>query len=113
DRIAARHPADPLRYLLANGRSARLFDHSDLRGEPWLVASELRYEAKDALLLRAAPVDEAYLRRSLPERFVQQDLVQWDADKRALVARRQSSFDRIVLDSRPAGRIDPAHAAAA
>lgn len=78
-----------------------------------LVASELRYEAKDALLLRAAPVDEAYLRRSLPERFVQQDLVQWDADKRALVARRQSSFDRIVLDSRPAGRIDPAHAAAA
>ncbi|NEL81141.1 MAG: ATP-dependent helicase HrpB, partial [Xanthomonas perforans] len=47
DRIAARHPNDPLRYLLANGRSARLFDHSDLRGEPWLVASELRYEAKD------------------------------------------------------------------
>ncbi|MCS3811297.1 ATP-dependent helicase HrpB [Xanthomonas sp. 4461] len=113
DRIAARHPADPLRYLLANGRSARLFDHSDLRGEPWLVASELRYEAKDALLLRAAPVDEAYLRRSLPERFVQQDVVQWDADKRALVARRQSSFDRIVLDSRPAGRVDPAQAAGA
>ncbi|KHL52481.1 ATP-dependent helicase HrpB [Xanthomonas cannabis] len=113
DRIAARHPADPLRYLLANGRSARLFDHSDLRGEPWLVASELRYEAKDALLLRAAPVDEGYLRRSLPERFVQQDVVQWDADKRALVARRQSSFDRIVLDSRPAGRVDPAQAAGA
>ncbi|WP_162277020.1 ATP-dependent helicase HrpB [Xanthomonas campestris] len=113
DRIAARHPTDPLRYLLANGRSARLFDHSDLRGEPWLVASELRYEAKDALLLRAAPVDEGYLRQSVPERFVQQDVVQWDADKRALVARRQSSFDRIVLDSRPAGRVDPAQAAAA
>ncbi|WDJ89619.1 ATP-dependent helicase HrpB [Xanthomonas campestris] len=113
DRIAARHPTDPLRYLLANGSSARLFDHSDLRGEPWLVASELRYEAKDALLLRAAPVDEGYLRQSVPERFVQQDVVQWDADKRALVARRQSSFDRIVLDSRPAGRVDPAQAAAA
>ncbi|MCC8691413.1 ATP-dependent helicase C-terminal domain-containing protein, partial [Xanthomonas campestris] len=113
DRIAARHPTDPLRYLLANGRSARLFDHSDLRGEPWLVASELRYEAKDALLLRAAPVDEGYLRQSVPERFVQQHVVQWDADKRALVARRQSSFDRIVLDSRPAGRVDPAQAAAA
>ncbi|WP_108796792.1 ATP-dependent helicase HrpB, partial [Xanthomonas fragariae] len=111
DRIAARHPSDPLRYLLANGRSARLFDHSDLRGEPWLVASELRYEAKDALLLRAAPVDKDYLRRSVPERFVQQDIVQWDADKRALVTRRQSSFDRIVLDNRPAGRVDPAQAA--
>ncbi|WP_369978488.1 ATP-dependent helicase HrpB [Xanthomonas bundabergensis] len=113
DRIATRHPADPLRYLLANGRSARLFDHSDLRGEPWLVATELRYEAKDALLLRAAPVDEARLRADFPQRFVQQDVVRWDPERRALSALRETRFDRIVLDSRPAGRVDPAHAAAA
>ena len=113
DRIAARHPTDPQRYLLANGRSARLFDPSDLRGEPWLVAVELRYEARDALLLRAAPVDENRLRRDFPERFQQQDVVRWDADKRALVARRESRFDRIVLDSRSAGRVDPAQAAQA
>lgn len=113
DRIAARHPTDPLRYLLANGRSARLFDPSDLRGEPWLVAVELRYEARDALLLRAAPVDENRLRRDFPARFTQQDVVRWDGDKRALVARRETRFDRIVLDSRSAGRVDPAHAAQA
>jgi ATP-dependent helicase HrpB len=113
DRIAARHPTDPLRYLLANGRSARLFDPSDLRGEPWLVAVELRYEARDALLLRAAPVDENRLRRDFPERFTQQDVVRWDGEKRALVARRETRFDRIVLDSRSAGRVDPAHAAKA
>ncbi len=113
DRIAARHPTDPLRYLLANGRSARLFDPSDLRGEPWLVAVELRYEARDALLLRAAPVDENRLRRDFPERFTQEDVVRWDGEKRALVARRETRFDRIVLDSRSAGRVDPAHAAKA
>lgn len=113
DRIAARHPTDPLRYLLANGRSARLFDPSDLRGEPWLVAVELRYEARDALLLRAAPVDENRLRRDFPERFTQDDVVRWDGEKRALVARRETRFDRIVLDSRSAGRVDPAHAAKA
>jgi ATP-dependent helicase HrpB len=113
DRIAARHPSDPLRYLLANGRSARLFDPSDLRGEPWLVAVELRYEARDALLLRAAPVDENRLRRDFPERFTQEDVVRWDGEKRALVARRETHFDRIVLDSRSAGRVDPAHAAKA
>ncbi|WP_312319905.1 ATP-dependent helicase HrpB [Stenotrophomonas sp.] len=111
DRIAARHPTDPLRYLLANGRSARLFDPSDLRGEPWLVAVELRYEARDALLLRAAPVDESRLRRDFPQRFVQEDVVRWDGDKRALVALRETRFDRIVLDSRSAGRVDPAQAA--
>ncbi len=113
DRIAARHPTDPLRYLLANGRSARLFDPSDLRGEPWLVAVELRFEARDALLLRAAPVDETRLRRDFPQRFVQEDVVRWDGDKRALVALRESRFDRIVLDSRSAGRVDPAQAAQA
>src|SRR5690606_4361688 len=83
------------------------------RGEPWLVAVELRYEARDALLQRAAPVDENRLRRDFPQRFQQQDVVRWDADKRALVARRESRFDRIVLDSRSAGRVDPAQAAQA
>ena len=36
----------------------RLFDDSAPHGEPWLVASELRFEARDALLLRGAPLDE-------------------------------------------------------
>jgi ATP-dependent helicase HrpB len=63
DRIALRHAGDALRYQLANGRMAKVFDDSALRGEPWLVASELRFEPRgDALLLRAAPVDEARLR---------------------------------------------------
>ena len=113
DRIAARHPADPLRYQLANGRSARLFDNSDLRGEPWLVVSELRHEARDALVLRAAPVDEARLRADFPQRFHQHDVVRWNGERRALEARRESGFDRIVLDSRPAGKVDPAQAARA
>ncbi|MDF9440568.1 MAG: ATP-dependent helicase HrpB [Lysobacteraceae bacterium SCN 69-123] len=113
DRIAARHPSDPLRYQLANGRSARLHDSSDLRGEPWLVISELRFEARDALLLRAAPVDEARLRTDFPQRFHQRDVVRWNGERRALEARRESGFDRIVLDSRPAGRVDPAQAARA
>jgi len=114
DRIAARHPADSLRYFLANGRTARLFDDSALRGEPWLVASELRFEPRgDALLLRAAPVDETRLRADFAGRFVEREGAVWDADKRALVARRESHFDRIVLDSRPAGRVDPAQAAQA
>ncbi|KAF1685401.1 ATP-dependent helicase HrpB [Pseudoxanthomonas taiwanensis] len=114
DRIAARHPADPLRYQLANGRMARLFEDSALRGEPWLVATELRFEARgDALLLRAAPVDEARLRADFPGRFVEEEGAVWDAERRALVARRESRFDRIVLDSRPAGRVDPAQAAQA
>ncbi|NUS59757.1 MAG: hypothetical protein HOQ01_02295, partial [Lysobacter sp.] len=113
DRIARQHPTQPRRYQLANGRMATLFDDSALFGEPWLVASELRYEAKDALLLRGAPVDEAALRRDFPRRFVEEDTVRWDDTRRALVAQRERRFDGIVLESKPAGRVDPAHAAQA
>jgi len=113
ERIARQHPTDPRRYQLANGRMARLLDDSALYGEPWIVASELRFEAKDSLVLRAAPLDEARLERDFPQRFVERDFVHWDAAARALVARREKRFDRIVLSSKPAGRPDPAQAAQA
>ncbi|MGO4550950.1 ATP-dependent helicase HrpB [Lysobacter sp. 2RAF19] len=113
DRIAHQHPTQPRRYQLANGRMATLFDDSALFGEPWIVASELRYEAKDALLLRGAPVDEVALQRDFPKRFVEEDTVRWDAARRALVAQRERRFDGIVLESKPAGRVDPAQAARA
>jgi ATP-dependent helicase HrpB len=113
DRIAHQHPLDPRRYQLANGRMARVFDDSAIYGEPWIVASELRYEAKDALILRAAPVDEARLRRDFPQRFVTEDAVRWDAGRRVLQAQRETRFDQIVLEIKPAGRVDPQHAAAA
>ncbi len=113
DRIARQHPRDPRRYLLANGRSARLLEDSALYGEPWLVASELRFEAKDALLLRAAPVDEAVLRREFAAHFSEADEVRWDAGRRALVSERIARFDGIVLAANSTGRVDPALAARA
>ncbi|MCD9031914.1 ATP-dependent helicase HrpB [Luteimonas sp. Y-2-2-4F] len=113
DRIAHRHAADSLRYQLANGRTLRLFDDSALVGEPWLVAAELRREARDALLLRGAPVDEAALRRDMADRFAEADEVRWDPARRALVSERVRRFAGIVLDARPAGRVDPARAAQA
>ncbi|MGJ4731056.1 ATP-dependent helicase C-terminal domain-containing protein, partial [Luteimonas sp. SDU101] len=113
DRIGRAHPRDRLRYPLSNGRMARLADDSSLCGEPWLVATELRFEHRDSLLLRGAPVDEAALRTAFPERFVERDEVRWDATRRALAAERVRRFDGIVLDVRPAGRVDPVQAAQA
>jgi ATP-dependent helicase HrpB len=113
DRIGRQHPQDPKRYLLANGRMARLFDDSALYGEPWIVASELRFEAKDALLMRGAPVDETYLRAAFAAHFSEADEVRWDGERRALVSERVARFEGIVLASKPAGRVDPALAAQA
>ena len=111
DRIARQHATDPLRYQLANGRMAKLFDDSALYGERWLVASELRFDARDAPIQRGAPLDPVRLQEDFPERFVERDTVSWDADAQRLQARRERRFDRIVLESRPAGRVDPQLAA--
>ena len=111
DRIARQHPGDPRRYQLANGRMARLFDDSRLYGERWIVASDVRFDPRDALVLRGAPLDEARLLRDFSAGFVEEDVVRWDPVQRALVASRERRFAAIVLDSRPAGRVDPQRAA--
>jgi ATP-dependent helicase HrpB len=108
DRIAKQHPSDPHRYQLANGRSAKIFDDSTLYGEPWVVISELRDEARDARVLRAAPLDESRLQRDFPQRFTREDRVVWDANTRGIAAVRETRFDRIVLDSRPLAKPGPA-----
>lgn len=79
----------------------RLFDNSALHGEPWIIASELHHGIKDIQLLCGAPLDERRLHADFPERFIQHDVIRWETDKRALVAQRESCFDRIVLDMRP------------
>lgn len=101
DRIACQHPSDARRYQLANGRSAKLFDDSVLYGERWIVIAELRDDARDALVLRGAPLDEARLEREFPQRFVTEDRVLWDEARNGIAAVRERRFDRIVLDSRP------------
>ena len=108
DRIGRQHPSDPYRYLLANGRSVKLFDDSTLYGERWIVVSELRDEARDARVLRATPLDETRLREDFPHRFITEDRVLWDANTRGIAAVRETRFDRIVIESRPLAKPDPA-----
>ncbi len=92
---------------------ARIHADSPLYGEPWLCASELKFEAKEALILRAAPLDESRLQSDFPERFIEQDHVRWDDKQNALIARREVRFDQIVLSSKSAGKVDPEQAAEA
>ncbi len=113
DRIGRQHDNDPLRYQLASGKMARIHADSPLYGEPWLCVSELKFEAKEALILRAAPIDQQRLQSDFPERFVEQDLVRWDDKQNALIARREQRYEQIVLSSKPAGKVDPIQAAEA
>jgi ATP-dependent helicase HrpB len=113
DRIGKQHDSDPLRYQLATGKMARIHADSPLYGEPWLCASELKFEAKEALILRAAPIDQHRLQADFPERFIEQDNVRWDERQNALISRRELRFGQITLSSKSAGKLDPEQAAEA
>ena len=108
DRIALRDPAQPLRYVLASGRGVRLHEASALIGEPWLVVTDLRLEARDSLIHAAAPFDPERLERDYPERFTRARSVRWNADRDAAEAFEERRFDALVLERRsvPVGDAD-------
>ena len=100
DRVARRDESNPWRYTLANGRGARLHENTALHGEPWLVALDLRLDARDSLILAAAPFDPEVLQRDYPAQFRCQRSVRWNEQRAAVEAFEEQRFGAIVLDRR-------------
>ncbi|WP_447737320.1 ATP-dependent helicase HrpB [Rhodanobacter soli] len=100
DRVARRDEGNPLRYTLANGRGARLHENTALLGEPWLVALDLRFEARDSLILAAAPLDPRVLERDYPAQFSRQRTLRWNDERGAAEAFDERRFGAIVLERR-------------
>jgi ATP-dependent helicase HrpB len=99
DRVAKQDARDPRRYQLANGRGARLHEASTLFGEPWLVVTEARFDARDSIILAAAPFDPALLDRDYPQRFTRQRVVRMSASD-VIEAFEEMRFDALVLERR-------------
>jgi ATP-dependent helicase HrpB len=99
DRVARQDAHDARRYQLSNGRGARLHEASLLFGEPWLIVSEARFDARDSLILAAAPFDPALLERDYPQRFVHERIVRVNAND-VVEAFEERRFDAILLERR-------------
>ena len=100
DRVARRDDSNPLRYTLANGRGARLHESTALLGEPWLVALDLRFEARDSLILAAAPLDMRVLERDYAAQFRRERALRWNDERNAVEAFEEHRYASIVLDRR-------------
>ncbi|UGB45365.1 ATP-dependent helicase HrpB [Frateuria edaphi] len=100
DRIARQDEANPRRYTLANGRGATLHDGSALLGEPWLVVLDLRLEARDSLVLAAAPFDPRRLDEDFPQHFRRERTLRWNDSRGAVEAFEEQRFGAIVLERR-------------
>ncbi|PIV32216.1 MAG: ATP-dependent helicase HrpB [Lysobacterales bacterium CG02_land_8_20_14_3_00_62_12] len=101
DRIARMDTGNPRRYQLANGRGAELRHDSALSGAPWLVIAELRFDEKNSLIQRAAPVDFQFLERAFADQFSSQRQLAFQRDSQSVVAIQERRFADLLLDARP------------
>ena len=110
DRIAKVRSDAACRFGLSNGRGGEIAPASPLRGERWLIVSELHGTGADARIRRAAPFDEALLAAHYPDRLVQALEQKFDPSDGAVKARQIERFDQLVLSDKS---VPPKDAAAA
>ena len=100
DRIARQDDSNPRRYVLANGRGAQLGPQSTLLAAPWLAIAELRFDARDSLVMRAAPCDLAFLIETFAAQFSRSQQRLFNPATRAVEESEEQRFAAIVLERR-------------
>ena len=90
------------RYLLANGRGARLSPASCVRGNEFVVAVEVDAgTGGEGVIHVASAVDEATVREELAGRVVTERSVAWDARERRVIGVVRERIGAVVLAERP------------
>ena len=107
DRVALVRAAGDTRYLLASGRGARLHESEMRLRQPCIVAASLDAGETEGLIYLAARLDVGALREHLPTHIRTEDIVRWDEQQQAVIARREERFGALVLDSRRLSDADP------
>ncbi|MFM8602518.1 MAG: ATP-dependent helicase HrpB [Gemmatimonadota bacterium] len=101
DRGAARRWGEGARYLLRNGRGARLERPGHLARAPFLAIADIDGDPAESRIWLAAPLDEAALRRAGAAGIVTERAVAWDATLQQIRATERETLGAIVLKERP------------
>jgi len=111
DRIARRR-AEGDRFVLANGRGARFAQPQSLAQREFIVAVEADDRERDAGITLAAPLTREEIETHFAAQLRTTDEVQWNDSEQAVIARRVTRLDALIIAERPLPQI-PASAAAA
>ena len=107
DRIARRREGGEGRYLLANGRGARM-PTARLAQPDWLVAAVLDGAGSEARIWLAAGLDESVLQQYFASRIQCESEIYWDRQTQAVVAAQRCRIGEVILSQRPLhGRLEP------
>ncbi|MFV1994792.1 MAG: ATP-dependent helicase C-terminal domain-containing protein, partial [Verrucomicrobiales bacterium] len=106
DQVGVRVGAGAPVYDIVHGRRGRLAPESVVAKAPVIVAVEIaEIEGKDLQvhLRKATAIDPAWLRELYPGHFEQRVSSRFDPQARRVVARRETRFRDLVLESKGAG----------
>jgi ATP-dependent helicase HrpB len=106
DRVGLARAPGSTRYLLASGRGARLPESERRLRQPCIVAASLDAGDTEGLVYLAAPVAVETLRVQLTSHIRQEEVIRWDAEEQAVIARREERFGALLLGSRPLAKPD-------
>lgn len=112
DRIAARR-GPPGEFRLASGRAAVLPPFDPLAAELYLAVADLDGAAERARIFRAARLTRAEIDADFGHLIQTDGEIAWSPRDRAVIARRRTRIDRLVLDEKPLASPDPGRVAAA
>ncbi len=101
DRIAQVRTGVRGHYILANGRGAYLDPAAPLSTESWLVAVELDGERRNSRIFKAAAYNLSLFKEQFAGQTETVDVVEWDAERKAVAARRELKFGALTLQSEP------------
>ncbi len=107
DRIGRRRPGSAGRYLLSGGRGVALPEGDALANEEFLVVADLEGSGQDARVFLAAPITPGGIEEAYADRVADEEVLRWNAQDGAVLARRQRRLGALVLDDKPLSRPDP------
>ena len=105
DRVARRRTAAG-RYLMRNGRGARLDDGSALAPASWLSVAETDGQRPEARVHLAAPIDHADVERLFSSQMLREDVVAWQRASGVVAVHRRERLGALVLREEPVRDVD-------
>lgn len=103
DQLAIRFNQGTLACRLVGNRRGKLDDESCVKNAPAFVAAEItEVEAREVIvhLRRATAIDPAWLADLFPDDLTKTDGAAWDEPRKRVIARKETRFRDLVIESR-------------
>ncbi|MEO5337840.1 MAG: ATP-dependent helicase HrpB [Magnetospirillum sp. WYHS-4] len=113
DRLAQRRPGGIGRFLMRNGRGARLSETDPLAAADWLAVADVDAAGPEGRIFLAAPLALTEVEDLFGPDIGEEAVVEWDVREEAVLSRRRRRLGALVLDEGPWDRAPKDRIAAA